>query len=83
MHVTIRVRTTCADARIDTAFVQAGRIAGTIRVDHAFGSAVWRPPNVVGNARAHGPIVCHTTVGVATARRWNAWICGLFVFDDN
>lgn len=83
LHVTVGVRAASAHARIDTALVLAGHIAGAVRVDHALGPTVRRSANVVGHARADRALVDDATVRIAAARRRHARIGGFVGFDDS
>lgn len=83
LHMAVGLRTAGAHARIHAALVLAGRVAGTVRVDHALGPTVGRPADIVGHARADRSLVDDATVGVAAARRRHARIGGLLAFNDH
>lgn len=49
--------------------IQAGQVRGTVRVDHALGSALGWDTKVARQAGADGLLVGHATLGIVAAGR--------------
>ncbi len=73
-HLAVGVGAAGAGTRVNTLLIDAGRVAGTVRVDDTLGPAVGRHAHIVGQAGAGRDVVGVAALGVGTAGAGQAGI---------
>lgn len=77
-NIAVGVYAAGAWARINALFVLTGQVTGTTLVYDTLRSAVRRTAHVIRQARARREAVDHPTLGIRSARRWDARIATRF-----
>lgn len=65
---------TCPWTRIATLLIDTTFIQHAICIDKAFRTAVWRSPNIIGQAGTNCYVIDFSTLGILPTRRRLTWI---------